>query len=269
MATDARTAYSVAEFRDPSAEIARLKVQAHVIEAAEDAALCDLGMPESGVLLDFGCGPGFSADRLRRTRPNLTVVGLDRDGGLLAGARRYLSVVRADATCVPFVSAAFDAVFARIVFRHLTQPEVALVELYRVVRPGGILIVLDVDEGTLILHPEPSGFARVRAARVATILRRGADPSFARRLPATMRGAGFTDIRARFSTVSSVEIGNQTFASMILAPYGEAIDADLFAPVELNEFASDLQLWASRGDVFGMVTGSIVAGRRPITGDGH
>ena len=106
-------------------------------------------------LLDIGCGPGeftrLAVRHLRRTE----AIGADftgamlrkavRQGGLGAGADR-LRYVRADAGKLPFRPRSFDAVLSAFVVRNLPDLPGAFAEFFRVLRPGGTLLTLEITE---------------------------------------------------------------------------------------------------------------------------
>jgi SAM-dependent methyltransferase len=87
-------------------------------------------------VLDVGAGEG-ALGRLLEATP-VRWVGLDRSATLLAGAPR--PVVRGDATTLPFPAATFDAVTALYMLYHMPEPERAVAEARRVLRPGGLFI---------------------------------------------------------------------------------------------------------------------------------
>ena len=97
-------------------------------------------------LLDLGCGKGRFAAHLRAAGAD--VIGLDRSAAMLAGAEG-LPRVLASALRLPFAASAFDGVFAVEVFEHLTRIDDVLIELLRVLRPGGILAIVDKNAGSL------------------------------------------------------------------------------------------------------------------------
>jgi ubiquinone/menaquinone biosynthesis C-methylase UbiE len=94
--------------------------------------------PEIGSLLDVGCGPGVLLATLRRERPELRAVGLERSRGLAEAGRRLFGVeiVPGSIDRLPFEDRAFDALVACELLEHLPYGvyEPALAEMQRVAR---------------------------------------------------------------------------------------------------------------------------------------
>ena len=264
MSTPRISGYELAEFLEGSAELARLREQAAVVARAELAALRKVGFPRAGRVLDLGCGPGFFAERLRESEPGLDLTGVDRDPRCVEEARQRIVALVADAERpLPFPDAHFDAAYARLVLRHLACPRTALDELFRVVRPGGLIVAIDGDDGALVLSPEPDGFELALRARQRGVRRRGADPLFARRLPALLRGIGCEGVTLEPLVVDSISIGAAAFARIVLLPITDAIDEDLLPRAQLEAAAASVRTWGEREGVFGMTTALVVAGRKP------
>lgn len=116
------------------------------------SVLARLGLHGDERLLDVGCGSGtFLAETLRRYS-GVTAVGVDADPEILAIAQRRLrrhrtraSLHIARAEALPFPDASFDAAVSTLTFHHLPTPakRAALAEVYRVLRPGGRLLLVD------------------------------------------------------------------------------------------------------------------------------
>lgn len=100
-------------------------------------------------LLDLGCGTGQSLRGLaadRRPAPRL--FGLDFSAGMLAQARHLdptYRLTQASAPAPPFVVASFDLVFCVHAFHHFPDKAQVVQAAYELLRPGGILAIVNVD----------------------------------------------------------------------------------------------------------------------------
>ncbi|PPE72162.1 malonyl-[acyl-carrier protein] O-methyltransferase BioC [Solimonas fluminis] len=91
-------------------------------------------------LLDLGCGTGIGARRLRALYPGAEVLALDRAPGMVRIARDAgLDALVGDAQRLPLPAACCDAILSNLVLQWCPQPELAMTEACRVLRPGGWL----------------------------------------------------------------------------------------------------------------------------------
>lgn len=97
------------------------------------------GLAPGARVLDVGSGSG--RDLKRMCDLGFDITGLDVSEGLAQIARQYAPVVVADMCAMPFEDDSFDGVLAAASLLHLTRMEalVALKEIKRVLRPGGVL----------------------------------------------------------------------------------------------------------------------------------
>lgn len=86
--------------------------------------------PDGGVVVDLGSGEGVMDGPARRTRLDYVSLDLDDDASDILG----------DAHRLPFADSSVDLVLAFAVLEHLRYPQVALLEVARVLRPGGRFI---------------------------------------------------------------------------------------------------------------------------------
>jgi ubiquinone/menaquinone biosynthesis C-methylase UbiE len=106
--------------------------------------------PQAGALLDVGTGPGVLLVELARRRPDLSVTGIDLSADMAAAANRNLAPFGAratarvgDVTDLPFPDRSFDLVVSSLSLHHWDDPEAAVPELARILRPGGQLYIYD------------------------------------------------------------------------------------------------------------------------------
>lgn len=94
----------------------------------------------SGKALDLGCGTGNYILELLRRR--FDVIGLDASDGMLEVARsKGLNCIKGDAYSLPFPDESFDLVLSVTMFEFIHEPERVLKEIYRVLTPGGEVVM--------------------------------------------------------------------------------------------------------------------------------
>jgi len=116
-----------------------------------------IAFAEARTLLDVGCGKCHWTAIAAGFFPKLeAIVGVDFEATWVEGASEALrarlggndagweaSFLRADAQALPFADATFDVATCQTVLMHLALPEQGLRELFRVVRPGGLVLVAE------------------------------------------------------------------------------------------------------------------------------
>jgi ubiquinone/menaquinone biosynthesis C-methylase UbiE len=103
-------------------------------------------------VMDLGCGTGTLAIMAKQAQPNAEVVGLDADPEMLKMAYAKKNQEKLDVKFdvgftndLPYPDASFDRVLSSIMIHHLKTPdkEKTAREVYRVLKPGGQLHVID------------------------------------------------------------------------------------------------------------------------------
>lgn len=95
-------------------------------------------------VLDVACGTGTSTAALAKT--GARVVGVDFSSGMIekaADRHPKIEFLKADATSLPFGENEFDAVTISFGLRNIADPHAALAEFYRVLTPGGRVVVCE------------------------------------------------------------------------------------------------------------------------------
>ncbi len=118
-------------------------------ERVREEALSVVEIEEGGVAADLGAGTGFITEALLAR--GLRVVAVDQSPAMLeALQRKFPSPERVDtrigeAEDLPIDTASVDYVFANMYLHHVENPATAIYEMVRILRPGGRLVVTDLD----------------------------------------------------------------------------------------------------------------------------
>jgi ubiquinone/menaquinone biosynthesis C-methylase UbiE len=119
-------------------------IQAATYWPVHDAVLGALAEARSKSVLDIGCGTGQLTARIRETLPAARVVGCDFSHGMLRHARPRsadIGWIQGDAARLPLQDGTFDAVVSTEAFHWFPDQDAALGELFRVLSPGGRLLL--------------------------------------------------------------------------------------------------------------------------------
>jgi ubiquinone/menaquinone biosynthesis C-methylase UbiE len=118
-------------------------------EAMRDAAIGKADLPAGAVVADVGTGTGFVLRGLLERAAEL--VGFDESPQMLAVARGnfaaypHVQFRQAEGQHLPEADNTFDAVFANMYLHHAPDPAAAIVEMVRILKPGGKLVITDLD----------------------------------------------------------------------------------------------------------------------------
>lgn len=115
-------------------------------------ALCRAGLLPADTVLDVGTGTGLLArEALALVGPQGCVRGVDPSPGMLNEVREpRLQLLRASAEAIPLPNASCDFLTMGYALRHLRDIHAAFGEFYRVLRPGGRLLLLEITQPTTL-----------------------------------------------------------------------------------------------------------------------
>jgi ubiquinone/menaquinone biosynthesis C-methylase UbiE len=214
-------------------------------------------------LLDVGCGPGSITLGLAAAVAPGEVVGLDLRPEPIAQARA--AAARAGVTnarfevgsayALPFPDAAFDAAFAHQVLIHLREPGRALAEVRRVLRPGGVVGVCDVDFGASLQFPLTPLREQGRALLYRVLEHNGGHPWLGRTHRRLLREAGF-DRPAAGATALSAGTPEETRRAAALmkavwpGPAATALAEGWADRETVDAMLAEIDAWAERPDAF-------------------
>ena len=157
--------------------------------------MAQIALPAGPRVLEVGCGNGATTKLIMQNISPAQLVGIDTSSEFIdmavegfAGEPR-VSFAVGDAVATGQADAFFDLVIAHTVYSHLVDPERALAEARRVLKPGGQLVIFDGDFATItvaLFDNDPL------QAAVGLVLRHSMHaPYIMRQLPALVSAAGF------------------------------------------------------------------------------
>jgi len=246
--------------------------------AANSAAFLLPHLQPGWELLDCGCGVGsITCDFANVIAPG-RAVGLDMQGAQIERARR-LAVERGARNVkfdigsvydLSYADGRFDAVFTNTLFQHLKEPERALAEIRRVLKPGGVVAVADDDHSTVLWEPRTPALTEALRLIARVIAHTGGDVYRARHHRRLLLEAGFVRVSATgtlgtggvWGSPEETRLFAAWFADQLRAPAGRELmigqgwtDAD-----SLEAIIGDVLAWGERPDAFFAVLGVAATG---------
>ncbi|MDR3716523.1 MAG: class I SAM-dependent methyltransferase [Puia sp.] len=122
-----------------------------------------------GAVLEAGCGSGAILHAIAREYSNLFIIGVDRSEDMAGKARsevaglNHVWATSADIYELPFPDDNFDLVYSRFLYEELEDPVRATKELFRVCKPGGKLVLQDLDGRKLFSFGKSTCFSFLEA----------------------------------------------------------------------------------------------------------
>jgi ubiquinone/menaquinone biosynthesis C-methylase UbiE len=203
-----------------------------------------LALGQGERVLDIGSGVGLLAQEMAGEVGVIgSVDGIDPSESMLALARRRqppdggaeIRFVAGDACSLPFADGSFDAAVATQVYEYVQDLPAALGEAFRVLRPGGRLLVLDTDWGSIVWH---SGDAERMRRVLAAWDEHLADAYLPRRLNRLLSDARFSLVRCEAIPLLNAGYDPDTLSAGLMGFIGE------FVPGRQGLTEADAKAWA-------------------------
>ncbi len=211
--------YAFGTFKRTVAELDRLKLQATVALSLEKDIWAKAGLRAGMAVLDLGCGPGFTSCALAASVGDGSVTGVDISAELIAVAEQAKAMEKVDNVSfrtgnvydLDLPPASFDFVYARFVFQHLEDPGLALRNILCVLKPGGILCVLDIDDNWTSFAPGSDAFVRFIRKAGSVQRRKGGNRLIGSQLHGLLCQGGLTAVSATIHPLTTADLGVRTF----------------------------------------------------------
>jgi arsenite methyltransferase len=233
------------------AEVARnieaVYLTADVVEQRREV-LRLLGLTAGEAVLDIGSGPGLLATDVAQTVGRSgRVCGIDLSDSMLTLARGRavpagsapVEYHHGGVDALPYPDRSFDAVVCTQVLEYVADIPAALAEAFRVLRPGGRMLVLDTDWDSIVWHStDPDRMRRI----LLTWAQHLADPFLPRTLGQHLRRAGFDLTPPRVLPLLNVGYQTATYSGELLSIIARYVTGrDGWTATEVDGWTADLR----------------------------
>jgi ubiquinone/menaquinone biosynthesis C-methylase UbiE len=164
--------------------------------------LREVDFPPGSKILEIGCGVGAVLGIIGQNYPDVKLAGIDLDSSQIDFARNYLNSLNlhsvdlkiGDATKLPWNNNSFDYVYGIWILEHIKNPLPILKEAFRVLKPGGKIILNETDLMTLLVYPDSEDYTYLQRT-FFELLNYTGNAYIGRMLGFLLRESGFTDIK--------------------------------------------------------------------------
>jgi len=230
-----------------------------------ELALAALDAQPADAVVDIGCGPGFYVAALAEQAASVT--GIDPSAAMLAMAARKteghsnVTLREGEASALPFGEASLDRALSVQVFEYIADIPAALAEIHRVLRPGGRVVLWDIDWTTLSWHADDAE----RMARMTQGWDRHlVHPALPRTLAAALRAAGFSDVCCDAHVFCTTTMDRESFGGnlpTIIGGYLRGLDD--IAEDDIAAWQAELRDLDARGAYYFALTQCCFSAIRP------
>lgn len=244
-------------------ESQRLYDQANTLD---ELLHCDSFFPENSSVLEAGCGVGSQTKIIAPKNPSCRFTSIDISETSLEKAGKTCQELniknvefrQADIFNLPFAGESFDHIFVCFVLEHLSEPVNALLELKKLLKPGGSITVIEGDHGSVYFHPRSEKALLAIDCQVKLQALHGGNALVGREVYPLLLKAGFSSISVspRMVYVDSSRPGlvegftKNTFTAMIEGVEGEALKNSLISESDWKQGIKDLYRTTEKDGVF-------------------
>lgn len=213
-----------------------------------------LALKPGNRVLDVGSGPGHQAFEMASVVGKTgRVEGVDVAESAVEIARSRCSELTnvgfqvGEAASIPFDDGTFDAVMSSQVFEYLDDVPGGLVEIHRVLKPSGRVLIHDTDWGTAVWHSSDAN----RTARIMNVWDGHlADPVLPRTFGAKLKDGGFSNVRSEAFVQLDTECDASSASAILIGFIAGYVVSQGVSQSEADGWADDLRALGASGSYF-------------------
>ena len=257
---------------DREGEFKRLITQATTGEDIEFAVLESVGLHDGATVLDLGSGPGVTSLLFAKRLPSSMVIGVEPEDLLRKNAETLVASQNLAERCrflkgawdlIPLDDGVMDFSYARLLFQHLSNPLEVLGEMRRVTRRGGVVVILDIDDRTNIIHPAPEGLEDLEKRIASAQATAGGDRHVGRKLYGYMHEIGLQEIGVEHIPIPASAFGREVFYSIVYSFKRQVLERAGSLDDQAAALFSELENLIRRPTTFAMTTVFVAHGVVP------
>jgi SAM-dependent methyltransferase len=217
-------------------------------------------------VLEAGCGVGAQTKIIAAKNPDTRFLSVDLSEDSIINAKRNIKALKinnvefrqADINNLLIKDETFDFVIICFVLEHLQNPKQALNELKRVLKKGGVIIVIEGDHGSAFFYPDSKNAHSAIDCQIQLQKQNGGNSNIGRELYPLFKSTGLHDISVspRIVYVDATKpqlvegFIKNTFTAMIEGVEEEAVKQGIVDSLTFKQGIKDLYRTAESDGVF-------------------